>query len=574
MPRQRPTFTDDHPVRRDLETKHGVRFIRFLGRGGFSEAWHVNIDDADVALKISNLPLDEIDGRTAKELESLDVAKAAGVRQHPHIVSYFGRWLVREYLVTRWELGDESLVEMLDQALAEGQPGLSWAELLDDRRNPPGYMLQVAKAVDDFAASGHQHRDIKPANLMRFGQYVKLADLGLARFSGASTLHTEHRLGTLGYRPPEAERGEWKPLLSDLYSLAATYLKLRTGHEPFGDVAKDVYQRQQAGDPIVDGLEDFELGPVRHGLAPDPAQRPQRGALAFFQTIRPVKPVPPPAKRFRNSLGMELALIPAGEFLMGSRESPDELVKAFPGSKRDWFVDEPAHRVRLTQPFHIAVHPVTVGQFRRFVQAASYRTEAEQDGKGGWSWTGKTWEQKPELTWRNPGFPQTDDHPVVIVSWADTEAFCTWASQQDGKSYRLPTEAEWEYACRGGSREDARFAIGDGQTLIPELANSGFKRKGTTPVGSYPANGFGLFDMHGNVWEWCQDWYGADYYAKSATDDPPGPTVGSCRVLRGGSWGGSASYCRSACRYCTDPAYRYFGIGFRLVVSLFPGHPQ
>src|SRR5262249_14669001 len=144
-----------------------------------------------------------------------------------------------------------------------------------------------------------------------------------------------------------------------------------------------------------------------------------------------------------NSIGMKLKLIPAGEFLMGSSHTDS-------GPSDD---EEPPHRVRITQPFYLGIHQVTRGQFRRFVEATGYQTEAETDGKGGFGWdtspgkggfrwakpTGK-WVQNPKFTWRAPGFDQTDEHPVVNVSWNDTRAFSDWLSQQEGQTYRLPTE--------------------------------------------------------------------------------------------------------------------------------------
>ena len=179
-----------------------------------------------------------------------------------------------------------------------------------------------------------------------------------------------------------------------------------------------------------------------------------------------------------NSIGMKLTLIPAGEFMMGS-DATD------PDAYDNEFLDKAAgkkekHRVRITRPFHLGVTEVTRGQFRRFVDDAGYRTEAEKDGKGGYGWNEETkkFEQNPRYTWQNAGFEQTDEHPVVNVSWNDAQAFIGWLSRKEGKTYRLPTEAEWEYACRAGTT--ARFACGDdpeGLAAVGNVADGTAKEK-------------------------------------------------------------------------------------------------
>lgn len=281
---QRPVFHEDHPIRRKLEHDHGVQFVRFIGRGGFNEVWHVNVDDADVALKISIEPLDDGDGKTAKELDSLEFVKNAPIREHAHIVTYFGRWMVNDYLITRWELGSRTLLDLMNACLAEGKSGIPIDDLICTAPESPGYMLQIASAVDFFNEQGDQHRDIKPSNIVLFGQYAKVADFGLAAFIGVSTYHRSRSmgLGTLGYMASEAHDGEWGQT-SDLYSATATYVKVRTGLEPFGENVGEILERQRNGNPIVDGLKPFEIALVRHGLAPNPADRPQDGAVNFFK---------------------------------------------------------------------------------------------------------------------------------------------------------------------------------------------------------------------------------------------------------------------------------------------------
>jgi formylglycine-generating enzyme len=283
------------------------------------------------------------------------------------------------------------------------------------------------------------------------------------------------------------------------------------------------------------------------------------------------RPSPSNPRLLTNSIGVKLVLVPAGEFLMGS---PDDDKEAF-----DW--EKPQHRVRITKPFYLGATEVTRGQFRQFVDDAGYRTEAERDGKGGYGWNEekKTWEQDPKYTWQNPGFEQSDEHPVVNVSWNDAVAFCEWLSRKEGATYRLPTEAEWEYACRAGTT--TKYSSGDdpeGLAAVGNVADGTAKAKYptwttiaaqdgfifTAPVGHYNPNAWGLFDMHGNVWEWCSDGYAADYYKRSPVDDPPGLDGAPDRVFRGGGWYYEPRYARSAHRNRNTPDIRHYSLGFRL----------
>ncbi|WP_197442846.1 formylglycine-generating enzyme family protein [Lignipirellula cremea] len=275
-----------------------------------------------------------------------------------------------------------------------------------------------------------------------------------------------------------------------------------------------------------------------------------------------------------NSLGMRLAYITAGTFAMGSPR--DE-----PGRESQ----EQRHSVELTKDFYLGVHEVTVGQFREFVRESGYQTEAERDGKGSWgiTATGK-FEQDAKYNWKAPGFDQTDDHPVVDVSWNDAKAFCQWLSEKEKRTYRLPTEAVWEYACRAGTH--SAYAFGDDpQNLMTSgnvadaTARAEFPAwslgiKGTdghaytAPVGQFKPNRFGLFDMHGNVWEWCEDWFDENAYGNTKRIDPTGPDSGSKRVHRGGGWSSAPERCRSASRVSRDHStYRGCYLGFRVVLE-------
>ena len=305
-----------------------------------------------------------------------------------------------------------------------------------------------------------------------------------------------------------------------------------------------------------------------------------------------------PPKDFTNSIGMKFKLIPAGEFMMGSRESAEELTAAFQKYESlliasDFEDEHPRHAVRITKPFYLGSYEVTVGQFRQFVEKTSYETEGERDGEGstgyGYNEEENKFERNPDYTWQDPGWPQTDAHPVLNVSWNDAVAFCEWLSRKEGKTYRLPTEAEWEFACRAGTT--TRHHNGDDPEELVRVGNVAdaaaraklgvltwgvSSRDGyvfTAPVGHFASNAWGLHDMHGNVSEWCSDWYdskyyGSDYYENTPTDDPPGPSPGSLRVNRGGSWNYYPGGCRSAYRGGYTPGDRSYNLGFR--VALVP----
>jgi sulfatase modifying factor 1 len=289
-----------------------------------------------------------------------------------------------------------------------------------------------------------------------------------------------------------------------------------------------------------------------------------------------------------NSLGMRLVRIPAGEFLMGATEPAEELVKTFASYERkaEEFSDEyPRHKVRITKPFLLGQHEVTVGQFRQFTQDAGYKTSAETDGKGGWGYNAQTGicsGRHPQFNWRDPGFPQTDDHPVLNVTWFDATAFCDWLSKKEGKTYRLPSEAEWEYACRAGT--STRYFHGDDPAGLPRVARLinatgdkefahvdqqvNFLKPGesfTAKIGSYRPNAWGLYDMLGNVWEWTNDWYDEDYYARSPGSNPTGADIANVKVRRGGAWNTFPLYARPAYRNWNTRGTRCLNLGFRVV---------
>jgi formylglycine-generating enzyme required for sulfatase activity len=249
-------------------------------------------------------------------------------------------------------------------------------------------------------------------------------------------------------------------------------------------------------------------------------------------------------KVITNSIGMKLVWIPPGEFMMGSRDSASE-VDQKTSSKHShvaWLTDEfHQHRVRISKGFWMGVHEVTQGQYQAVMGC-------------------------------NPSRIKGDNNPVEWIRWHDAVEFCKKLSDKEGRTYRLPTEAEWEYACRAGTTTP----FYTGETISTDQVNyggddayssgrEGVARQKTVPVGSFPSNAFGLYDMHGNVFELCADRYGEDYYVSSPSMDPPGPSSGTAHVMRGGSWGSNPRCCRSAYRVSYPPASKSIGVGFRVV---------
>jgi formylglycine-generating enzyme required for sulfatase activity/serine/threonine protein kinase len=340
------------------------------------------------------------------------------------------------------------------------------------------------------------------------------------------------------------------------------------GTRKLADAGKEIASKSPVATPPVPTPPVTPSGPKPPALVSPFAEDAARAARAQWAGY-----LQQPGE-FTNKIGMKLRLVPPGEFLMGSTNS-----------KSDVHIEQkPQHRVHISHPFYIGAFEVTRGEFAKFVAATGYTTEAEKDGgkAAGVTAKGDLAETK-NLSWKQPGFEQTDAHPVVIVSWNDATAFCRWLSEKDGQTYRLPSEAEWEYACRAGtltplisgSKLNDLFSVGNGldatfrqhfDPLNKSKATDVRPADGfvfTAPVGSFRANAFGLCDMHGNVWEWCQDWYRAPYSPDEVTD-PTGPTEGTHRVTRGGGFDCGMSTTSSA-RDFIKPSYRYANIGFRVV---------
>ncbi len=264
-----------------------------------------------------------------------------------------------------------------------------------------------------------------------------------------------------------------------------------------------------------------------------------------------------PLREFTNSIGMKLTLIPAGQFAMGSGKTHDELLKlvtVYAGVDRLMQYEFPQHTVRITRPFYLGTTEVTQGQWERVMGTRPWteRPQAKESAAFGERWGA--------------------DFPAIWVNWDEAQEFCSRLSQRDGPIYRLPTEAEWEYACRAGTK--TIYSFGDDGRRLPEFAwfsDNAYRQQGEKfphASGLRKPNPWGLHEMHGNVWEWCSDRYGAAYYQISPAQDPPGPADGAQRVIRGGSWRNSDNHCRSSFRVGLEPTEASNDLGFRVVAVI------
>lgn len=318
----------------------------------------------------------------------------------------------------------------------------------------------------------------------------------------------------------------------------------------------------------------------------------------------------------RNSLGMTMVRLSQGEFEMGMlgehRLKLEHKASAYQREIHD-YVEKPSFPVRLSHGFSIGETEVTVSQFRAFVGATGYQTDAEKAGE---AWVFKPDAEAPldrfslvqGANWKNPGFEQSDKHPVTCISWHDAQEFCRWLSKKEGAIYRLPTEAEWEYACRAGTRSsyfsgeepDSVYAVGNvadasfyalhpedvlRQRTVRLETDDGDGFAFTAPAKSFRPNAWGIYDTHGNVWEWCYDKYSDRYYDDMLAEarekgsrtkpepivDPQGPENtpkhehGDWRSLRGGSWYVAPLQCRSSVRAFAESHDAFSYIGFRVV---------
>ncbi|MEB3337031.1 MAG: bifunctional serine/threonine-protein kinase/formylglycine-generating enzyme family protein [Leptolyngbyaceae bacterium] len=592
-----------------LLLKERYRALRPIGKGGFGRTF-VAVDEDKPSKPRCVIKQffyqDQNSGNVqqAAKLFETEAIRLEELGEHPQIPRLLAhsRQDNQQYLVQEF-IDGQNLEEEL-KATGVFSPVQIRKLLLD--------LLPVLKFVHDNQVV---HRDIKPANLMhrRSDHQLFLVDFGASRFVTETVLaKTGTKIYSLGFAAPEQERGK-ATFASDLYSLGVTCITLLTRIHPWDlfDSSEDTWAwRQKLKSPISDGL-----GRVIDKMLERATSRRYRSAEEILEDLNPqavqFPPSPPPSVAPLPSVGIQ-STSPMLLELTQLQPATD------PSSQRaNTFTFETVTlTIEQKQGFFAAKNKVTLishsrsGQAEFFVEQLGNGVVLEMVSiPGGTFIMGSSSSEEGHSDDESPQHPVTipnffmgkftvtqaqfgvvmgfnDSHftenganrPVERVSWNDAQEFCRRLSQITGRIYRLPSEAEWEYACRSGTKTP--FYVGE--TLSSDLANYngnsiygagviGKYQKQTTVVGSFPPNGFGLYDMHGNVWEWCQDTWHVNYEGAATDGSAWDNDNSSQRLLRGGSWDSDVRLCRSAKRYSNRRDSRYNNIGFRVFSAANPG---
>ncbi|HTU18544.1 MAG TPA: bifunctional serine/threonine-protein kinase/formylglycine-generating enzyme family protein [Gemmataceae bacterium] len=590
------------------------RVLKVLGAGGMGMVL-LGEDPTlkrPVALKV--MRPDIAKDNTARQ-RFLREAQATAAIDHHHIVPIH-------------HVGEENGVPFIEMPLLKGEP--LDTRLKRENRLPIAEAILIGKQIAEGLAEAHKngliHRDIKPANIWLSGEagapgvVVKIVDFGLARAIVGEDVHltqTGTIVGTPAYMAPEQAKSEKVDFRCDLFSLGAVLYRMLTGELPFkghdtmallmalamdtpqpiaslnpevppalADLVMQLLLKEPSGRPASAKAVAEMLGDmIPMGARSVGARRASKwerrhllgrrawiavaGVVLAFLLVLILLPLLSrkqgvakreddkprgPAPVITNTLGMKLLYIRPGKFMMGSSQAEIDAALKLVG-KGSWEEgciksEGPQHEVEITRGFYMGETEVTFGQFRQFVDEAKYNVGDDR--------------------WKKPGWEQTDNHPVVFVDWNNAVAFCRWLSKKQGKKYRLPSEAEWEYSCRAGSKTRYSFGDNEGDLLGYAWINTNSQWK-AHPVKGLDANAWKLYDMHGNIREWCRDVYDANYYKSSPLKDPPGSSAGGQRVVRGGSWNHAPLHCRSAFRDRSPPGRRDHYIGFRVVLVVPAG---
>jgi serine/threonine-protein kinase len=509
------------------------RIESVLGEGGMGVVYraHDEARDRTVALKClhTNLSGDlEIRRRFAREARVLD-----GYR-HPNVVGVYD-FVEHEHLlaIVMEYVEGPSLVQHLAK----------WRG-----RMPFGEIRAIFGGVLDAMEAGHDkgivHRDLKPDNILVTrgddGLRPKVVDFGIAKIlEGTTYTMTGALLGTCRYMSPEqVQRPERADQRSDIYSLGVTLYQIASGQVPFDSsnhfsvMMAHVHEQPKPPSALREDIPPALERLILDALAKDPAARPPSCAVfraRLEEALADFRAEPPPSRTsslppvVRGKDGEEMVLVPAGPFPMG-----------------------PDRRVVHLDAFYLDRTPVTNLEFKTFIEVTGYRPTDEDAGR--FLNHFRFGKMPPEIA----------DHPVVYVSWHDARAYAAWAGK------RLPTEAEWEKAARG--TEGRKYPWGRTEPG-PNRANYGKNRGGTTAVGAFPegASPYGILDLAGNVWEWCEDYDDSAFYADGPADNPKNSRGGekALLVMRGGSWMFGAKALRTYSRTGFEAHYRFASGGFR-----------
>ncbi len=577
--------------------------IKELGKGGFGITYLAQDTHKQERIVIKTLNANQQGDPNFTDTQERFLKEGFTLKtfNHPHIVKVYepiqvnGLWgLVMEYIEGQ---------DLREYTLEKSR--LSEAEAL-------GYIDQIAQALDRVHQEKFFHRDVKPHNIMlrQRQREAVLIDFGLAReYIEQQTMYLSNSMGTELYKPIEQYelKGRFGPY-TDIYALAITLYHLLTGSPPGGgsplytaksrkDAQAGGFGKQMEeimwGELVNAGVSDRTQAAIKAGMEIEPTQRPQtmtefRELLGLVSKSSTTKSKYPhqtftfntasieivsgkvniikqsqQAEYTSEDLGsgvkLEMLSIPSGSFLMGQTESEQrELIKQVGEENyQSWYASElPQHLVNVSA-FYLGKYPVTQSQYLAIMGV-------------------------------NPSHWQGGNLPVEQVSWLDAQEFCDRLTAKTGKPYRLPSEAEWEYACRAKTTTPFHF----GETIDAKIANYraqdwtyqsktypgkygcgqlGEYRQKTTPVGSFGvANNFGLYDMHGNVWEWCLDEWLANYHGAPTDGSAWGNIISrdknKIRLLRGGAWSNDPRNCRSAFRNRLSAVNRRNFVGFRVVV--------
>jgi formylglycine-generating enzyme required for sulfatase activity len=550
-----------------------------LGQGGMGRVHRAFDGDLkrEVAVKVMlpHVAADEVLRR-----RFLREARAMAALDHPHVVSIF-------------HVDESGPTPFFVMPLLRGET--LQARVTRERRLPVPDVIRIGRQTAEGLAHAHErgliHRDVKPLNLwLEEGTvHVKILDFGLVHMDPESMALTRMGmvLGTYGFMAPEQAMGGEVDHRCDQYALGCVLYLICTGRavataqfRPPDAINTsvprrlgEVIMRLLSVEPkdrfwnmgeVVRELTSLERPATTGARTRDPAPVAVWGERAM-PVVLPGEEV---LRYFTNSIGMRLVLVKPGTFLMGSPEGEEDRGEY-----------ETQHEVTITRPFYLGAFPVTQGQWKAVMGDNP-------------SWFCRNGVGRDDV--RDVSGADLDLFPVESVSWEEAQDFLKKLAARDevarnGRKFRLPTEAEWEYACRGGhliqeigNRHTLPFHF-DGP-LAPQpyssLSSTQANFDGSRPyggaargpylerpskVGSYEPNALGLYDMHGNVWEWCLDWFG-DYPKEPATD-PSGATEGSDRVYRGGGWRSPAWFCRSANRRRNLPVSRFIYLGFRVALD-------